>query len=208
MSYSLHTLHNPTDTRREEPPSGIRRFAHEIALVLGLLALVLWFLALVTHSVQDAAFSTSGNGGPTHNWAGRFGAVLADASYFLMGFSVWWCVAAGVRAWFSSLALWLRTEGDAPVPVRTWRHRAIFWGGLTVLVCASAALETAAPTAPAAPVLRMPPWTNASVPASTSATNSSVARLDWSNFSFVAAEHTYRVGIDDAENADATTLTV
>ena len=141
MSYSLHTLHNPTDTRREEPPSGIRRFAHEIALVLGLLALVLWFLALVTHSVQDAAFSTSGNGGPTHNWAGRFGAVLADASYFLMGFSVWWCVAAGVRAWFSSLALWLRTEGDAPVPVRTWRHRAIFWGGLTVLVCASAALE-------------------------------------------------------------------
>jgi hypothetical protein len=39
MSYSLHTLHNPTDKNRPQPPSGIRRFAHEIALVLGLLAL-------------------------------------------------------------------------------------------------------------------------------------------------------------------------
>ena len=141
MSYSLHTLHNPTDTNRPQPPSGIRRFAHEIALVLGLLALVFWFLALATHSAQDAAFSTSGSGGPTRNWGGRLGAVLADASYFLLGFSVWWCLAAGVRAWFASLALWMRAEGEPPAPARTVRDRLVFWCGLLLLVSSSAALE-------------------------------------------------------------------
>ena len=141
MSYSLHTLHNPTDSNRSEPPSGIRRFAHEIALVLGFVALVFWCLALLTHSAQDAAFSTSGSGGATRNWGGRLGALLADASYFLMGFSVWWCVAAGIRSWFTSLAQWMRAEEEAPAPERTLRDRLVFWGGLFLLVASSAALE-------------------------------------------------------------------
>jgi len=141
MSYSLHTLHNPTDTSRPPARSGISRFAHEIALVLGLVALVFWVLALLTHSAQDAAFSTSGHGGPVRNWGGRLGAVLSDLSYFLAGFSVWWCVAAGVRAWFSSLAQWLRADVDVTPARSAGRQRLVFWIGLVLLVSASAALE-------------------------------------------------------------------
>ncbi len=141
MSYSLHTLHNPTDPTRSDPPSGVRRFAHEIALVLGFIALVFWCLALLTHSAQDAAFSTSGSGGGTRNWGGRLGALLADASYFLMGFSVWWCVAAGVRTWIASLSQWMRSDEAPAAPPQTLRDRAVFWGGLFLLVSASAALE-------------------------------------------------------------------
>ncbi len=142
MSYSLHTLHNPTDTAsRPQPPSGVRRFAQEIALVLGFLALVFWCLALFTHSAQDAAFSTSGTGGPTRNWGGRLGAVVADASYFLMGFTVWWCVAAGIRVWFSALAQWLQAESIATPARPALRQRLVFWVGLGLLLSASAALE-------------------------------------------------------------------
>ena len=92
--------------------------------------MVFWLLALVSYSAQDAAWSTSGAGGarPLANWVGRFGAWLADGSYFLFGFSVWWCVAAGVRAWLSSLARWMR--GGEPVPGAVahgpWLWRAMF----------------------------------------------------------------------------------
>ncbi len=107
--------------------------------------MVFWLLALVSYSAQDAAWSTSGAGGarPLANWVGRFGAWLADGSYFLFGFSVWWCVAAGVRAWLSSLARWMR--GGEPVPGAVahgpWLWRAMFWGGLLLLMCTSTALE-------------------------------------------------------------------
>jgi S-DNA-T family DNA segregation ATPase FtsK/SpoIIIE len=107
------------------------------------LALVFWLLALVSYSAQDAAWSTSGTRGDplVANWAGRFGAWLADGSYFALGFSVWWCVAAGVRAWVASLARWMRggeaVAGAASPVVR----RALFWGGLVLLICASTALE-------------------------------------------------------------------
>ncbi len=66
------------------------------------------------------------------------GAVLADASYFLLGFSAWWCLAAGLRSWVASLARWMRSESPAP-DVR--RARLMFWGGMALLLCASTALE-------------------------------------------------------------------
>jgi S-DNA-T family DNA segregation ATPase FtsK/SpoIIIE len=71
--------------------------------------LVFWLLALASYSAPTPAFSTSG-GGAIRNWGGRLGAWLADGSYFLLGYSVWWCVAAGVRAWLASLARWMRGE--------------------------------------------------------------------------------------------------
>jgi S-DNA-T family DNA segregation ATPase FtsK/SpoIIIE len=140
MTYSLNTL---TDTRAatSSPRAGVGRFAHEIALVLGLVALVFWLLALASYSAQDPAFSTSGGGTAVRNWAGRLGALLADGSYFLLGFSVWWCFAAAVRAWLSTLAHWMRAgepEDGAPPVTRT---RWAFWLGLAVLLCASSALE-------------------------------------------------------------------
>ena len=146
MTYTLRTL----DERRgaEPPRATLGRFGQEIALALGAIALVFWVLALVTHSAQDAAFSTSGSGNPgVANWGGRLGAWLADASYFLLGYSVWWCVAAGLRTWFTGLARWLRADdaaeaADDGAPARRWpRDRLIFWGGLLVLLAASAALE-------------------------------------------------------------------
>ncbi|MBP7503680.1 MAG: DNA translocase FtsK 4TM domain-containing protein, partial [Aquabacterium sp.] len=142
MTYSLNTL-NASAAAKSPPRTGAARFGHEMALMVGLLALVFWLLALVSYSAQDAAWSTSGalDAPQVTNWAGRLGAWLADGSYFALGFSVWWCVAAGVRAWLSSLARWMRggevVAGAASPAVR----RSIFWLGLVVLMCSSTALE-------------------------------------------------------------------
>ncbi|GKS94057.1 DNA translocase FtsK [Acidovorax sp. SUPP2825] len=142
MTYSLNTLN--ASAGKSPPRSGAARFGHEISLVLGLVALVFWLLALATYSGQDAAWSTSGvgDGRLMTNWAGRFGAWLADSSYFALGFSVWWCVAAAVRAWLSSLARWMRGGEDAGANAHSpMVRRAMFWGGLIVLMAASTGLE-------------------------------------------------------------------
>ena len=138
MTYSLDTLNN-TGARAAPARGGVSRFAHEIALVLGAAGLLFWVLALVTYSQQDPAFSTSGAGSDVRNLGGHLGAWVADASYFLLGFSAWWCLAAGVRSWLASLARWMR-GGDAP-DAATRRSRAAFWGGLAVLLAASTGLE-------------------------------------------------------------------
>ncbi|MBX3588596.1 MAG: DNA translocase FtsK 4TM domain-containing protein [Ramlibacter sp.] len=141
MTYSLNTL-NASASDGHAARTGVGRFAHEIALVLGLAALVFWLLALWSHSALDAAWSTSGAGGPVRNWGGRLGAWLADLSYYSLGFSVWWCVAAGVRAWLATLARWMRGSATPrETPVRFSRSRTAFWLGLVVLLCASTALE-------------------------------------------------------------------
>jgi S-DNA-T family DNA segregation ATPase FtsK/SpoIIIE len=142
MTYSLHTL-TGADAAAGTPRAGLARFAHETALVLGAVALVFWLLAMASHSAADAAFSTSGTGGPIHNWGGRLGAWLADASYFLLGYTAWWCFAAGVRAWLASLARWMRADEPAPpAEGNRWLHgRVAFWIALAVLLVASSALE-------------------------------------------------------------------
>ena len=130
MTYSLNTL-NASSGSRAAPRSGAARFGHEIGLVLGLVAWVFWLLALLSYSAQDAAWSTSGAGQArmVSNWVGRLGAWLADSSYFMLGFSVWWAVVAFVWAWLSALARWMRggevPEG-APSPLL---RRLLFWGG-------------------------------------------------------------------------------
>jgi len=148
MTYSLHTL-NPN--RQTPPPvrSGWVRFADEFGLVLGLLLLSFWLLALVSYSAQDAAWSTSGLGGPVRNRAGQLGAWLADASYFLLGFSVWWCAAVALRLWLVGLARWLRgrdptaatgpaEQGPVPSPLA---RRVAFGLGLLLLLYGSVSLE-------------------------------------------------------------------
>jgi len=151
MTYTLHTLNNTA--RSEEAPArtGWGRFAHELALIAGLVLLAFWLLALLSHSLQDAAWSTSGESGAIHNRGGRLGAWLADASYYLLGFSVWWAFAAGVRAWLAALARWLRGHELIATPAaheashlsRFAASRAAFWLGLGLLLCASAAIEWA-----------------------------------------------------------------
>ena len=141
MTYSLDTL-NSRNTSTAPEPSGLSRFAQEGGLILGLLGLVFWLAALTSYSAQDAAWSTSGiaqaaGAPPTRNWGGPLGAYLADASYFLLGFSAWWLIAVGARAWLSGLARWLRGDVRVTAP---W-SRTIFWLALAALLVASSGLE-------------------------------------------------------------------
>jgi S-DNA-T family DNA segregation ATPase FtsK/SpoIIIE len=141
------------------------RYAGELLLFLGLVLLVYWGLVLGTHSLSDPAWSTSGSGtGAVRNQGGLLGAWVADASYYLFGFSVWWCWAAAVRSWFSALARalrsprldtgggdgWARESPDAASLASTgWMRHAErfvagrwgFWSGLTLLMLASSSLE-------------------------------------------------------------------
>ena len=153
MTYSLNTLNK--DTAESASPTGLRRFAQEISLLLTAALLLFWLLALLTHSLNDAAWSTSGAGQPVVNWAGRVGAWLADVSYFVFGMSVWWLVLAAARGWLKALAAWVRGKTDAVTLApeddevrlsQPWYHQpkaraALFWGALLVLITASAALE-------------------------------------------------------------------
>ena len=145
MTYSLHTLQSSSAAEGQPVRMRAMRFAHEITLIAGFAALLFWLLAMLSFTPSDAAWSTSGTGGEVKNWGGRIGAWLADGSYFLAGYSVWWCLAAGLRAWLSSLAGWLRGgephPADEPVRGRFNRSRIAFWCGLLLLLCASAMLE-------------------------------------------------------------------
>ena len=146
MTYSLDTLNSRTSSAAGSA-GGVKRFAQEVSLILGLLALVFWLGALLSYSPQDAAWSTTGSSeaagvlkagdAVTRNWGGRLGAHLADASYFLFGFSVWWAFAAGLRTWLASLARGLRGQPA----LRTALARTKFWSCLALLLLASTALE-------------------------------------------------------------------
>jgi S-DNA-T family DNA segregation ATPase FtsK/SpoIIIE len=115
----------------------------------GCAVLVIWILSLSSYSLQDMAWSTSGAGATVANQMGRLGAWVADVSYFLFGFSVWWLLAVGMRAWLSALAHWLRSRYETvpQVPVQACpasvllRQRVVFWLGLAMLMCASGTLE-------------------------------------------------------------------
>jgi S-DNA-T family DNA segregation ATPase FtsK/SpoIIIE len=147
MTYSLNSLRTPNPTA--SPPARFRaiRFAHEITLLIGFVGLVFWLLAMLSFTPSDAAWSTSGTGGDVKNWGGRIGAWIADGSYFLAGYSIWWCLIAGARVWLSSLAGWLRggdmaaPEVESSNPAPSGRVRLLFWVGLVLLLCASAMLE-------------------------------------------------------------------
>ncbi|MFC5607472.1 DNA translocase FtsK [Variovorax soli] len=144
MTYSLNTLQSTGGTAAQPARARALRFAHEISLIAGFVLLLFWLLAMLSYTPSDAAWSTSGTGGEVKNWGGRIGAWLADGSYYLAGYSVWWGVAASWRAWMSSLAGWLRgAEGQVEQPPRGRfnRSRLAFWGGLVLLLCASAVLE-------------------------------------------------------------------
>ncbi|MDO5087576.1 MAG: DNA translocase FtsK 4TM domain-containing protein [Comamonadaceae bacterium] len=145
MAYSLNTLNSQAGDAA--PRSGLSRFAQELTLVAGLALLLFATLALATYSPLDAAWSTSGAGvGPVRNWAGQLGAWLADLTYVLFGFSAWWMLAAGLRAWLAGVARWMRVT-DTPLSAEAgwWSRflatRTAFWIGLALLMAASCGLE-------------------------------------------------------------------
>ena len=142
MTYLLDTL-NSRNPQAGDAPGGVKRFAHELVLIGGLIGLVFWLAALLSYSQQDAAWSTSGGlhaAGMARNWGGRLGAWLADTGYFLLGFSVWWLLAAGARVWLASLARWLRGQSpESTTP--SYSSRLAFWVCLLLLLAASSGLE-------------------------------------------------------------------
>ena len=116
------------------------RWRHQAALIIAAVAWLLLLLALATHHPGDPGFSTSGDGAPLRNKAGLIGAWLSDLGLFLFGYSVWWLVPVGLRAWLSNLARAVRRQGDAVEPAAV-PPRAAFWVGLVLLMAASCALE-------------------------------------------------------------------
>ena len=140
MTYSLNTLNNT----RENPPemTGWQRFIQEIALAVGFVVLLFWLLAIVSHSALDPAWTTSGTNPHIRNWGGRVGAAVSDLSFFLLGYSVFWCYLAGLASWLSALANRLRSEEKAAPDPHIWRlTRWAFWSGLVMLLLSSTGLE-------------------------------------------------------------------
>ncbi len=94
--------------------------------MLGVLLLA-WVLALASHSANDLAWSTSGvrTGSVAEplasiNLLGHFGALIADFSFYALGYSVFWLPLVGVRAWLQRLAAWLRGAGAPESRRSTW----------------------------------------------------------------------------------------
>jgi DNA segregation ATPase FtsK/SpoIIIE, S-DNA-T family len=118
------------------PTPAAAPWRRKLGLVLGALALLLFFIALATRDAGDPAFSTSGTGEPVQNAVGILGARAADLALFLFGWSAWWLVPVALRAWLGALARTLRGEA-APL----LRERAKVCIGLVLLLAASCALE-------------------------------------------------------------------
>ena len=101
MTYSLDTLNSAATragTASGDGVAAVSRGAREVLLLLGVAVLLYWMGALASHSLADAAWSTTGQGQGLRNLGGRLGALVADISYFAVGYSVWWCVAAAAVA--------------------------------------------------------------------------------------------------------------
>ncbi len=141
MTYSLNTLQGGAaegDGGSGRP--GLARLLQETLAVVVLGALLVWWLALLSYSPADPAFTTTGDGGATRNWVGRLGAWVADVSYATLGLSVWWLPLAGAWAW--GRAVWRSWRGAQPA-ASLWVRRPAWLVvlALLLLVLASCALE-------------------------------------------------------------------
>jgi S-DNA-T family DNA segregation ATPase FtsK/SpoIIIE len=122
------------------PAAPAARWRQQAWVIVGAVAWLLLLLALATHHLGDPGFSTSGDGESLRNKAGMVGAWVSDLGLFLFGYSVWWFIPVGLRAWLSSLAKAVRREDDATLAAPLL-PRAAFWAGLALLMAASCSLE-------------------------------------------------------------------
>ncbi|MGZ8259607.1 MAG: DNA translocase FtsK 4TM domain-containing protein, partial [Caldimonas sp.] len=114
----------------------------QLILLVGAVVWLLALLALATHSAADPGFSTSGDGSAIRNRVGIAGAWLSDVAFFLAGYSVWWGIVVGARAWLGALARALRASAAAAhEPPAAAAPAWTVWLGLALLLAASASLE-------------------------------------------------------------------
>ncbi len=121
-------------------PGSAPRWRGKLALAGGAVLWLLVLLALITHDPGDAAYSTTGGGAALHNKAGQLGAWVSDLLLFVFGYSAWWLPVVGARWWLAALARWLRHE-PVPEDQHTALPRAVWIGGIVLLLAASSALE-------------------------------------------------------------------
>ncbi|HUP07702.1 MAG TPA: DNA translocase FtsK 4TM domain-containing protein, partial [Caldimonas sp.] len=115
----------------------------QFRLLAGGVLFLLALLALATHTGTDAAFSTSGDGSAISNKAGALGAWFSDAVFFLFGYSAWWLLVVGARAWLGGLAKLLRSESQVPAAAAMSAEPPAWLTGVGValLLASSASLE-------------------------------------------------------------------
>jgi S-DNA-T family DNA segregation ATPase FtsK/SpoIIIE len=144
MTFPLGSLRGDgaeTAPRLASSPSFAPTWREQALLLTGAVVWLLAVLALASHSAADPGFSTSGGGGPIQNRVGAAGAWLADVAFFLVGYSVWWAVLVGARAWLGALAHAMRATGVAPESAPAKAPAWPMWLGLALLLAASASLE-------------------------------------------------------------------
>ncbi len=136
MSFPLGSLQGEAGASAPSGPAAASSWRRKAWLTLGAVAWLLFLLAMLSRDAGDAAFTTSGTGEPVKNAVGVIGARAADLALFLFGFSAWWLLPVTLRAWLAALARTLRGEA-APNAGERW----MIWGGLALLLVASALLE-------------------------------------------------------------------
>ncbi len=93
------------------------RLSRQAWLFLAAAAWLLAVLALATHDLRDAAWSTTGQGRVDHNLIGLIGARGSDIAYYFFGFSIWWVLLVAARSGLSSFADLMRERSAASAPV-------------------------------------------------------------------------------------------
>ncbi len=127
--------HSRTRTAEPLPPRMLKLLRE--ARAIAVLAAALFLAAmLLTHSLDDAGFFTTGaEAVEPANLAGSLGAWISDLSLGLLGYSAWWLVVLAV-----GYSVWLFRHLDEE-PLSSRRHRAVALGGFALLVLSSGALE-------------------------------------------------------------------
>ena len=157
MAYLIRNTPTEAAPAEDKPlvPAFFRRFSQETVLFVGLLLLVFWLAALISHDAADPAWSTTGVYSEPRNWLGHAGAWVSDISYFLLGRSVWLLFLALFAGWVRLFRSWMRGQVLSVASPQTavedagWQqrwlgwfdHRLFWWLGLLVLLAAATGLE-------------------------------------------------------------------
>lgn len=152
MNFSLEALFKSQEDASGEllPQRSLLRLLKDLGLIILFFLWLMWGLSLLSYHPADPAWSTSGGfQHGFHNLLGAWGALIADVSYFVWGYSVWWLVLwigtliyRVIRPLFVSVVLAPHLE-DRPSSFfasMQWRI-AVRIVGLVLLLMASVSLE-------------------------------------------------------------------